>query len=175
MRIEPVQQYEIRKANRGDMPACGRILNDWIDETPWMPRVNSHEDVVRHHCEFVFENRTVFIADVLKTVTGFAATSSDGFVTGLYLAKDARGKGIGRSLLERLKEENPDGLKLWTFVANARGRKFYEREGFNEVRRTSGENEEKLPDILFAWRPECKDPDHGSDGSLTRKHSVDAV
>ena len=41
---------------------------------------------------------------------------------------------------------------LWTFVANAPARRFYAREGFVEVRRTGGENEEGLPDVLLKWR-----------------------
>jgi hypothetical protein len=41
---------------------------------------------------------------------------------------------------------------LWTFVANAGARRFYAREGFVEARRTEGENEEGLPDVLLTWR-----------------------
>lgn len=155
MRIEPEETYEIRNANRVDMARCGEILNDWIDETPWMPRVHSHEDVVRYHREFVYENRDVLVAETDDNeIHGFAATSTDAFVTGFYLATKARNKGLGQLMLERIKEENPAGLSLWTFVANSGAQNFYKRDGFKEVRRTDGDNEENLPDILFAWKPD---------------------
>ena len=35
---------------------------------------------------------------------------------------------------------------------NARARAFYERQGFQPVSRTDGDNEEQLPDILYRWR-----------------------
>lgn len=137
------------------MERCGEILNDWIDETPWMPRVHSHQDVIRYHTDFVFDNRDVLVAENDgEEVQGFAATSSDAVVTGFYLAPAARQKGLGRLMLNRIKQNNPAGLGLWTFVANLEAQKFYEREGFAEQRRTNGDNEENLPDILFFWRPE---------------------
>nr|WP_319387559.1 GNAT family N-acetyltransferase [uncultured Roseibium sp.] len=137
------------------MARCGEILNDWIDETPWMPRIHSHEDVIRYHAGFVFENRDVLVAENDgNDVQGFAATSSDAIVTGFYLAPEARQKGLGLQLLNNIKQAYPSGLSLWTFVANTGARKFYEREGFTEERRTDGDNEENLPDILYRWQPE---------------------
>ncbi|WP_422038523.1 GNAT family N-acetyltransferase [Roseibium sp.] len=155
MRIEPGNIFKIRSATRSDMTRCGTILNDWIDETPWMPRVHSHQDVVRYHTDFVHKNRDVLVAERNDSdVQGFAATSSDAVVTGFYLAQDARRKGLGRQMLNQIKQAYPSGLSLWTFVANTGARKFYEREGFSEERRTDGDNEENLPDILYRWQPE---------------------
>lgn len=147
--------HRIRSATRSDMARCGEILNDWIDATPWMPRVHSHQDVVRYHTDFVHENRDVLVAERDgNEVCGFAATSSDAVVTGFYLAPDARRKGLGRQLLNQIKQAYPSGLHLWTFVANTGARKFYEREDFTEERRTDGDNEENLPDILYCWQSE---------------------
>lgn len=155
MRIDQGATYEVRNATRADMAACGKILNDWIDETPWMPRIHSQEDVVRYHCDFVYENRDVLVAESKsREVQGFAATSSDATLTGFYLAPEARSKGLGRCILNCIKQKNPAGLSLWTFVANTGAQNFYTREGFTEVRRTKGDNEENLPDILFRWKAE---------------------
>jgi len=137
------------------MARCGEILNDWIDETPWMPRIHSHEDVVRYHTDFVFDNRDVLIAESDgNEVQGFAATSADSVITGFYLAPDTRNKGVGHRLLNHIKRAHRSGLSLWTFVANLEAQRFYEREGFAEQRRTNGDNEENLPDILYRWQPE---------------------
>ena len=52
------------------------------------------------------------------------------------------------------KENSPEGLELWTFQVNAPAQRFYERHGFVESFRTDGsENEEREPDIRYAWKP----------------------
>jgi hypothetical protein len=45
----------------------------------------------------------------------------------------------------------PGGLKLWTFEANLRARRFYERHGFVPTGATSGDNEEGAPDLRYEW------------------------
>lgn len=153
--INAGSNFYFRYPDVSDMTSCGEILNDWIDETPWMPRIHSHEDVIRYHREYVFENRDVIVAENPDDrIRGFAATTPEGIITGLYLATDVRNQGLGRLLLECIKEANPTGLNLWTFVANTGAQNFYTREGFTEVRRTKGDNEENLPDILFRWKAE---------------------
>ena len=70
----------------------------------------------------------------------------------LYVDPALTGRGIGTALLELAKRERPGGLELWTFVSNTRARRFYERHGFSEARRTDGSaNEERSPDILYVW------------------------
>ena len=63
------------------------------------------------------------------------------------------GRGIGSALLAVAKRERPQGLRLWAFQTNTGARRFYERHGFVEVRRTDGrDNEERAPDVLYACR-----------------------
>ncbi len=57
-----------------------------------------------------------------------------------------------QDLPDGAKKAFPSGLRLWTFQANHKARKFYEREEFVELRRTNGDNEEGLPDILYGWQ-----------------------
>lgn len=140
----------IRPATPADAPACAAILNAWIDETPWMPRVHSHENVERHYRDFVFKNRKVTVAGDDAPVGYLAVDEEEGFITSFFLKADARGTGIGRRLLECAKAK-ADQLQLWTFVENRGARRFYEREGFTEIERSDGDNEESLPDILFRW------------------------
>ncbi|MGR3468408.1 MAG: GNAT family N-acetyltransferase [Shimia sp.] len=137
----------IRPARARDAGACAAILNAWIDAASWMPRCHPHADVRRHYREDVLPSREVWVLDD-GGVIGFAALSSDGFVTALYVARP--GEGYGARLLDRVKEGR-DTLKLWTFVANEGAQRFYLRQGFREVRRTEGDNEEGLPDILYHW------------------------
>ena len=78
----------------------------------------------------------------------------DDWVEQLYVDPELTGQGIGAALLEVAKRERPAGLQLWTFQSNAGAQRFYERHGFVEVRRTDGaDNEERAPDVLYAWAP----------------------
>ncbi|MDW9541285.1 GNAT family N-acetyltransferase [Sinorhizobium meliloti] len=147
-------QVSCRDATLADMPACAGILNRWIDATPWMPRVHPQEDVERHYRESVFANGPVIVADCRGEIAGFLALSADGFVTALYLDERHRGVGIGTTFIREAKKRARSELKLWTFEHNGGAQRFYEREGFLPVRRTGGDNEEGLPDILYHWRSE---------------------
>ncbi|WP_077960024.1 GNAT family N-acetyltransferase [Ensifer adhaerens] len=142
----------IRRAERTDMAACAGILNRWIDATPWMPRVHDHDDVERYYTETVFAERTVLLAEEDGDIAGFLSLSNDNYVTALYIDERHRGAGIGARLIDIAKTISPDELSLWTFEHNRDARRFYEHQGFEAVRRTDGDNEEQLPDILYRWQ-----------------------
>ncbi len=144
------QLVAIRPATPEDAPACAAILNAWIDETPWMPRVHSHEDVERHYREFVFQKRKVTVAGDDAPVGYLALDMEEGFITSFFLKAEVRGEGVGKRLLDGVKA-GVETLQLWTFVENDGARRFYEREGFSEADRSDGDNEEGLPDILYRW------------------------
>lgn len=148
MKSEPV----LRAARPEDAAGCAAIFNAWVDATGWMPRVHDADDVVRHYREQVFTHDAVTVAERGGEVVGFLALA-EGHVDALYLAEAARGQGVGKALVGAAKTASPGGLTLWTFVANEGARRFYAREGFVELRRTEGENEEGLPDVLLGWRP----------------------
>ena len=144
------QPVAIRPATSADAPACAAILNAWIDETPWMPRVHAHEDVERHYREFVFQKRKVTVAEDDALSGYLALDKEEGFITSFFLKAEARGAGVGKRLLDDAKA-GAEMLQLWTFAANEGARRFYLREGFAEVDRSDGDNEEGLPDILYRW------------------------
>lgn len=137
-----------RPAASSDAQACAAILNDWIDARAWMPRVHTIAEVEDFYRDFVFVRRQVWV--IGRPVEGFMALDPEaGVVTALYVATP--GQGLGKRLLDHAKDGR-DRLELWTFVANEAGRRFYTREGFTEVRRTDGDNEEGLPDVLLRWK-----------------------
>lgn len=75
-----------------------------------------------------------------------------GRVEQLYVAPDRLGEGIGRRLLDLAKARAAGPLELWTFQANDRARRFYERNGFLAVEATDGSgNEEREPDVRYRW------------------------
>jgi GNAT superfamily N-acetyltransferase len=140
------EPLEVRPARPDDAAACALILNDWIDATEWMPRSRSRETVREHYRDWVFKERAVFV--IGNPVSAYIALSQDHFITSLYCAQP--GAGRGKALLDYAKGLRPR-LSLWTFVANTGARRFYVRESFVELRRTAGENEENLPDLLYRW------------------------
>lgn len=128
------------------------ILSGWVDETDWMPRVHTLEED-RGFGEFLIRKTDVTVAIDEGKVVGFLALQGC-VVQALYIAKNARGFGIGARLLDRAKQGLPR-LELWTFQANHKARQFYAREGFSEVLETDGNgNDEKLPDVKLAWERE---------------------
>lgn len=142
----------IRAARLRDMSACAAIVNAWIDATEWMPRVHPEDDVAEYYQDTVFAKYEVFVAEDDDAIAGMVALSSDNMVSALYVHPNHRGKGVGKALLDQAKVEATGPVELWTFVANSGAQAFYLREGFAEVRRTDGDNEEHLPDILYRWQ-----------------------
>ncbi|MEM9708813.1 MAG: GNAT family N-acetyltransferase [Pseudomonadota bacterium] len=138
----------IRPGRPEDALACATILNEWIDSREWMPRVHTSKEVEAFYRDFVFETRAVWV--IGDPVAGFMAMDeAAGQVTALYVRMP--GQGLGKALLDYAKSGRAR-LELWTFEANRGARRFYRREGFKEIRRTDGDNEEGLPDVLLEWR-----------------------
>ena len=144
----------IRRAQAGDMPAAAGIVNDWIDETPWMPRVHPPDDVIRFYRDVVFAKQQVWVAENDGLVAGLMALDG-AMISALYLGQNVRRQGVGSQLIKVAKQASAAELSLWTFVANGAARQFYAAHGFKEVHRTDGDNEEGLPDILFKWQPKA--------------------
>lgn len=145
----------LRRATAADAVPLAQILSAWTRETGWMPTLHS----VSENAEYLYwliRERQVWVARVGPIPQGFAARHDDE-VTHLFVARQVRGRGLGHMLLEQAREGR-DHLKLWTFQANAAARRFYAREGFEEVARSDGwRNEEGLPDVLCVWHREAED------------------
>jgi GNAT superfamily N-acetyltransferase len=138
-----------RLAQCDDAPACAAILNGWIDATAWIPRVHTHEGVDAYYRQVALRRHRAWV--IGDPVQGFLTLEeATSMVMALYVSLP--GHGLGKALLDGAKEGR-SFLELRTFVANTGARAFYEREGFNQVGRSSGDNEENLPDILLRWEP----------------------
>ena len=139
----------IRAGQTGDQAAMGRILSDWIDATPWMPRLHSREEDMAF-CQGLLEATEVWVLILHDRAEGFLSLRGQE-IAALYLAPEARGQGHGKALLEAAKR-TAERLSLWTFQANAAAVRFYLREGFEVALRTDGAgNDEKLPDLRLEW------------------------
>lgn len=136
----------IRRATPQDAESLGAILADWVDSTPWMRRVHPKGSELGFLQELIADT-TVYCLEDLR---GFLSLQGS-FVRAFYLAPSARRQGYGATLLDRAKAERGH-LSLWCFQANTDALRFYEKQGFQEVTRTDGtDNEEQLPDVGLRW------------------------
>lgn len=158
-----VGEVQIAHADMEDAGACAGILDDWISETAWMPRLWSIQET-EGFVEGLIARNTVFCARRNGQFLGFMDLHN-GWINCLYLAPAARGSGLGCMFLETARGVYPGGLHLWTFAANTRAISFYRREGFREVAQTNGDNDEGLPDIQMYWpaSDSVKQPEVGTE------------
>ena len=149
-----MKDFGIRSARSDDAEAIAGVhLDSRHDAMPWLPVLHSREETNAYFAGDVLVHEEVLVAEVNELVVGFMALEGDQ-VDHLYIAPAYQDRGIGDALLAMAKDIRPGGLTLWTFQRNARARRFYEERGFVASEFTDGSrNEEREPDVLYAWWP----------------------
>jgi len=143
----------LRLANVADLPVCAAIINDYIDATEWLPRTIDHSAVEALFVPSLLESRTMFVVEEHGEILGYLSMSDDGFVPALYLRPGARGKGVGKMLLDAAKTAHPDGLELTVFERNVDALHFYKREDFHEdPTRRDDTTDEGIPTLWMRWQ-----------------------
>ncbi len=113
--------------------------------------LHTPEEYLRFYADRVMINGPVWGAFEGDTLLGHVALL-DGWIDHLYVTPTRHGQGIGSALVAIAQREQ-DELRLYTFQANARARRLYERHGFVVEELTDGQrNEEKMPDATYHWR-----------------------
>lgn len=142
----------IRPAHDPDASALATILSDWVDATPWMPRLHTRAEDLAFVSSLVSAGQ-VMIAEHDGQPAGYLARDGEE-IRHLYVARDQQGRGVGRALIDQAKSGFTE-LGLWCFQANSAALAFYAKQGFAEDHRTDGrDNEERLPDIRLVWHRE---------------------
>jgi GNAT superfamily N-acetyltransferase len=149
-----MDEIEVRRAGVDDAEAIADVYLASFEATYQFPLAHSDRQVRRWIAETLVPTEEVWVAtDHDKTVVAMMALSSE-MLDQLYVLPAWTGRGIGSRLIELAKSRRPRGLDLYTFQVNAGARSFYERHGFVEVARGDGsDNEERQPDLRYAWRP----------------------
>jgi pimeloyl-ACP methyl ester carboxylesterase/GNAT superfamily N-acetyltransferase len=153
---DPSERIVIRRAGTEDGPSLGDVwLSAWR-ATFDFPPAHPDADVRRWLANELLPATDVWVAADPQAggrVVGFMALSAS-MVEQLYVAPGWMGRGIGDRLIALAKGRRPDGLDLYCFQANAFARRFYERRGFVPIAFGDGSgNEERQPDVRYAWRP----------------------
>ena len=146
---------EIEAATGADADAVAAVFSAARDAAvPWLPILHSAAEDRRFFAGVIGEAEVLVVRREGYPVAFLAL--KDGLVGHLYVRPNAQRTGIGSALVAVAKERRPEGLRLWTFQRNQGARAFYARHGFEEVEFTDGSsNEEKEPDVLLAWAPNC--------------------
>jgi GNAT superfamily N-acetyltransferase len=114
--------------------------------------VHTEAEVHAWFDEVVLPGRDVWVAEEHDNVTAVLVLERE-WIDQLYVDPGHVGRGIGSRLMAVAKLQRPSGLKLWTFQANVRAQRFYERHGFVATGSTEGDNEEGAPDVRYEWSP----------------------
>ncbi|SDI39914.1 GNAT family N-acetyltransferase [Alloyangia pacifica] len=147
----------LRPARSTDAGSLGEMITRAVEARDWKPVLHSAAEDIAHAGTMIERGWVTVAEDGPGAVVGFLAREGS-YVHALFVAPGAQGRGVGRTLLEDA-QRRAARLELWTFVANARARRFYERAGFAVTRRGDGSaNEEGLPDLFYVWEA----PDIGS-------------
>ena len=144
---------EIRRATRDDAPAVAETFLASFGATYDFPLAHTPEEVRGWVASHLVPTTETWVAVAEGRVVAFMSLGDD-FVEQLYVAPGWTGGGIGSDLIELAKQRRPSGLRLYTFQVNEGARRFYERHGFAAVWFGDGtKNEERQPDVRYAWRP----------------------
>ena len=146
--------FTIRRAEASDADAVGDVWLAAFKATYEFPPAHPDEDVRRWLREEIVPREETFVAvEPDGRVVGFMSLRDDD-LDHLYVSPDRHDRGIGSRFVELAKERRPGGLGLYTFQVNAKARRFYERRGFVVERLGNGDsNEERQPDVRYAWDP----------------------
>ncbi|WFB11499.1 GNAT family N-acetyltransferase [Streptomyces sp. LX-29] len=150
----------LRRAEAADSEAAAEVwLRSYGAALPSVRRAHSDEAVREWFRRVVVPDHETWVAVAGDAVVGVLVLTGERELDQLYLDPRWRGRGLGDRFMELAKRRRPAGLELWTFQVNVPAQRFYERHGFTEVLRTDGHgNEEREPDIRYAWRPEESAP-----------------
>lgn len=139
---------KLRLAEARDGRSCAKIVRDWGLETPWLGPVNDFEEMVDWWTGCLAHVETSWVCEEKANVVGFCVRQDDN-ITGLYVSRGARSRGVGKRLLDRAKVDR-DWITVWAYERNPRARKFYRREGCAEISREIEEGT-ALIDVEHRW------------------------
>lgn len=155
----------IRKFQKAD---TRQVMQIWLNGN-----IDAHSFIPREYWESNFEmvqeqlaQAEVYVYESGKSIQGFIGVMDD-YIAGIFVDKKYRSLGVGRKLLNHVKQEH-QSLTLGVYQKNSRAVGFYLREGFfvlseqheedtKEVEYTMRWNDEKEGEILPSTEEESSE------------------
>lgn len=150
----PSNDVVLRRADDADARAAADVwLRSFAAALPTVPCAHDDADVHDWFASVLVPRYETWVAVTGGNVVGVMVLNG-GDLKQLYLDPAWRGRGLGDRFMNLAREQQPDGLALWTFQVNTSAHRFYERHGFIAVERTDGSrNDEREPDVRYLWQP----------------------
>lgn len=162
----------IKRLERAHLDAAARL---WLDANreahDFIPREYWEKNFI--HVKGMLPEAEVYVyVDESETLRGFIGLNGE-HIEGIFVQRGTRSKGIGKALLEFVKKRK-DRLTLDVYVKNERAVSFYEREGFQKVKKGIDENTGE-EDYFMTWNQAAGEKSHGVQSrSISRKRQEDA-
>lgn len=140
----------IRKLNEMTTKELDEIMLIWLKSNKEAhPFVSAkywedNVDVVRE----MLPKSEIYVYETDKNIAGFVGLMGD-YIAGIFVNSADRGKGIGKSLLDKIKNEN-DRLELSVYQKNEGAYSFYLREGFKVKEEALDEDNQEI-EYLMTW------------------------
>lgn len=142
----------IRRFKKKDLESIMKIwlesniqAHSFINEQYWKDNYKTVKEMMPDATLFVYEE-----SGKIKAFSGLI----DNYIAGIFVVPDSQAQGIGRSLLQLMKEKYTE-LSLRVYQKNNRAVEFYRREEFilsaEEIDENTGELE-----LVMAWRKDGK-------------------
>lgn len=96
----------------------------------------------------------VYMDERKNRIEGFVGLDQE-YIAGIFVRKEARSGGIGKALLDFVKEKKQE-LTLNVYRKNERAVRFYEREGFQIIDRTVDKSTDEK-EYLMKWKGKERD------------------
>jgi ribosomal protein S18 acetylase RimI-like enzyme len=143
---------ELRPIRQSDMAQCADIINNWIDETTWLKRDITREEVEQLYDHAISNGREGFVGVIGEEVQGYTLfMRADQRIRTLFLKPEARNSGLGGRLIDAVKVELPTRITLTTHQKNLRAQDFYRRHGFVEEGLAPLDKPDAEPELTYTW------------------------
>ena len=120
-----------------------RKAHDFVPESYWAEHYGEVKEILPQAQVLVYED------EESGEILGFIGLTGS-YIAGIFVKEAARSRGIGRQLLDHVKERKGE-LRLSVYQKNVRAAAFYEREGFKvEKEQTDSDTGEK--EFVMRWR-----------------------
>ncbi|MFC6176980.1 GNAT family N-acetyltransferase [Companilactobacillus huachuanensis] len=124
----------------GDIWLNGNLeAHNFIDKNYWINHLNEVKEQ--------FKQADIYVLDE-QGIQGFTGLT-ESYIAGIFVKKEARNQGIGKQLLDYLKQRY-DQLTLNVYARNKNAVRFYEKNNFNISSESMDENNEK--DYQMIWK-----------------------